>query len=119
MSCLFNSMSYFLKLDPQVIRNKICDYLVSDPELIDGMKASEIVDIESNLPLNLYILRMRSPASWGGAIEINCATKIFNYDFEVLNVRSNPHSIINFEHTGNVNIGKMTWSGGHYEPVRV
>jgi hypothetical protein len=117
MSCLFNSMSYFLNLDPQVIRNKICDYLVSDPELIDGMKASEIVDIESNLPLNLYIIRMRSPASWGGAIEINCATKIFGYNFEVLNIRSNPHSIINFEHNGNVNVAKLTWSGGHFSPI--
>jgi hypothetical protein len=112
-------MSYFLKMDPQVIRNKICDYLVSDPELIDGMKASEIVDIESNLPLNLYIIRMRSPASWGGAIEINCATKIFGYNFEVVNIRSHPHSIIKFEHSGNTNVGKLTWSGGHFEPVRV
>lgn len=119
MSCLFNSMSYFLKMDPQVIRNKICDYLVSDPELIDGMKASEIVSIESNLPLNLYIIRMRSPASWGGAIEINCATKIFGYNFEVINIRGNPHTIIKFENNGNAKIGKMTWSGNHYEPIRL
>jgi hypothetical protein len=111
-------MSYFLKMDPQVIRNKICDYLVSDPELMEGMKASEIVSFESNLPLNLYILRMRSPASWGGAIEINCATKIFGCNFEVVNIRSNPHTIIKFEHTGNSNVGKMTWSGNHYEPIR-
>jgi hypothetical protein len=123
-------MSYFLKIDPQVIRNKICDYLASDPELMEGMKASEIIYFESNLPLepslpellsrslNLYILRMRSPTSWGGAIEINCATKIFNYNFEVINIRSHPHTTIKFEHNGNTNIGKMTWSGGHYEPVR-
>lgn len=117
MSCLFNSMSYFLKIDPQVIRNKICDYLVSDPELMEGMKASEIVSIESNLPLNLYIIRMRSPASWGGAIEINCATKIFGYNFEVINIRSNPHTTINFENNNNEKVGKMTWSGGHYSPV--
>jgi hypothetical protein len=114
MSCLFNSMSYFLKLEPQVIRHKICDFLESDPELMEGMKASEIVSFESYVPLNIYISRMRLSSTWGGAIEINCATKIFNYDFEVINIRCNPHTTIKFEHTGNTKIGKMTWNGFHY-----
>lgn len=118
MSCLFNSMSYFIKLDPQIIRNKICDYLETDPELMDGMKASEIVNIESNLPLNLYVARMRSPSTWGGAIEINCATKIFGYNFEVTNIRCVPNTVICFTNEGNESIGKMTWNGYHYTEIR-
>ena len=37
MSCLFNSLSYFIKEDSYIIRNKICDYLEQNKKIIDGL----------------------------------------------------------------------------------
>ena len=46
MSCLFNSFSYFLKLDSRSIRNKICDYLQENKPIIDGLDTKMILDMD-------------------------------------------------------------------------
>ena len=43
MSCLFNSLSYFIKLDGYTIRQMICDYLQQNKPIIDGLETSEIL----------------------------------------------------------------------------
>jgi hypothetical protein len=116
MSCLFNSMSYFLKEDSSTIRQKICDYLENNDKIIDGIETKEILLMDSNN----YIPNMRKTSTWGGAIEIQSACNIWNMSVIVHDIRNKRNDKINFiPINGNVNKTiNITWSGGHYEPIR-
>jgi hypothetical protein len=116
MSCLFNSMNYFFKEDSQVIRNKICDYLQQNQPIIDGLDTNFILSMEGPN----YINNMRNPSVWGGAIEIQAACNIWNTKINVVNIRNSNQKNIEFQPVkGNANNNiSVTWSGGHYEPVR-
>ena len=116
MSCLFNSMNYFFKEDSQVIRNKICDYLQQNQPIIDGLDTNFILSMEGSN----YINNMRNPSVWGGAIEIQAACNIWNTKITVVNIRNSNQKNIEFQPVkGNANNNiSVTWSGGHYEPVR-
>ena len=119
MSCLFNSLQYFIQEDSLQIRNKICDYLQENKPIIDGLETAEVLKFENN-NVNHYISKMRSPSTWGGAIEIQAACNIWSIKINVSNYRDAGNRIIefiplhgNFEKT----IG-IYWNGGHYEPIR-
>tara|TARA_Y100000816_G_scaffold278558_1_gene249854 strand:+ start:266 stop:619 length:354 start_codon:yes stop_codon:yes gene_type:complete len=116
MSCLFNSFSYFLKLDSRSIRNKICDYLQENKPIIDGLDTKMILDMDRPN----YIQRMRNMSTWGGAIEIQAACNIWNLSIIVHNIRDKTHKTIEFIPINNTQNKKIeiTWSGGHYEPIR-
>lgn len=117
MSCLFNSMSRLLpdKQTPQEIRNKICDYLAANPQTQMGLSVSEIVQAESGQELDSYIQQMRSPCTWGGAIEIAAATELWNCSFYVKVERTG--KIIEFIKEGSETKYCLSWTGGHYEPI--
>tara|TARA_B100000035_G_scaffold203371_1_gene173987 strand:+ start:3843 stop:4193 length:351 start_codon:yes stop_codon:yes gene_type:complete len=116
MSCLFNSISYFLPEDSFAVRQKICNYLESNNKIIDGIETKEILKMESNN----YIQNMRQTSTWGGAIEIQAACNIWNISIIVENIRSRENGKIHFiPINGNFNKTiSVTWSGGHYEPIR-
>ena len=117
MSCLFNSMHYFLpQLSSEEIRNKICDYLQHNGALIDGLNTQEIIAMEGNN----YIQNMRNMSTWGGAIEIQASCNIWSWRVIVRNHRDAKRSNIEF-----LPISKqinrtieLQWTGGHYEPIR-
>jgi hypothetical protein len=119
MSCLFNSLNYFIKEDSYLIRNKICDYLEQNNKIMDGLETKFIIDLDSNN----YIQNMRNESTWGGAIEIQVACNIWNLRIIVHNYRdkiSNKNNTIEFIPINN-NIDKsieLYWTGGHYEPIR-
>ena len=46
MSCLFNSLSYFIKESSCQIRQKICDYLQSNLPIMDGIETSCVLELE-------------------------------------------------------------------------
>ena len=117
MSCLFNSMSRLFphNQNPQEIRNKICDYLAANPKLMD-ISMSEIVQAdESSSDLSSYVQRMRSPCTWGGAIEIAAASQIWNCSFYVKVERTGKW--IEFLKEGSETKYGLSWTGGHYEPI--
>jgi hypothetical protein len=122
MSCLFNSLSRFVEDDSGTIRKKICDYLETNPILMDEIKAEDIIKWESNINLNDYISRMRNHSTWGGAIEIRCFCNLYNHSVEVVNIRDRKNDTI-FFHLKNDDdkesskIVKISWNGGHYEPL--
>jgi hypothetical protein len=119
MSCLFNSLSFFIQKDSNEIRQLICDYLKENKPIIEGMETSEVVQFENNNVDN-YIQNMRSPSTWGGAIEIQCACNIWNLRINVLNYRERNNKTIEFIPL-NKNIERtinIYWTGGHYEPIR-
>ncbi len=121
MSCLFNSLSKFVEDDSSTIRKKICDYLETNPFLMEETKAEDIINWESNINLNNYVLRMRNHSSWGGAIEIRCFCNLYNLNVEVVNIRDRKKDTI-FFYTKNTAKPldkpiKISWNGGHYEPI--
>jgi hypothetical protein len=115
MSCLFNSMSRHFGEDPQIIRNKICDYLSTNPMTEMGLHISEIIQIESGKNLEEYIHSMRSPCTWGGAIEIAAALQIWNCSFHV-KVERTGNWIEFIKENAQQKYG-LSWTGGHYEPL--
>ena len=115
MSCLFNSLSYFVPNIKSIdLRHTICEYLKYNPKLLDDIDAKDVIDWENGCDLNTYISNMENPSTWGGAIEIKCFCDIFNIKVIVHFVDRQ----IEFVPKNN----KTTWvveldyTGGHYEP---
>jgi hypothetical protein len=118
MSCLFNSLNYFLGEGSYEIRQKICDYLRDNKPIIQDSDTHEILKFE-NLSPESYIQNMRSMSTWGGAIEIQCACNIWNLGINVKNYRDNNNQTIQFIPCNN-SINKIIniyWTGAHYEPI--
>ena len=118
MSCLFNSLSRFVKddrIDGAVLRKLICDYLETNPMIFDDMTAETTIKEENGLDIATYVSNMRNSGTFGGAIEIRSFTKIFKLN--VL-VRSLPNSK-NIEFIENTDClwAYITWNGGHFEAV--
>jgi len=116
MSCLFNSLSAFVGEGPQQIRGKICDWLSTDPALIDDMNASLVVLLESKKELDPYVQHMRSPSTWGGAIEIRAFVSLWKRPVRVWVIRT--RRWIEFPCSEGGEECKLSWTGGHYEPIR-
>ena len=128
MSCLFNSMSHFIKEDggPNCIRQRICDYLEKNLPILEGMETHDVLQLEAPTAAH-YISKMRKSSTWGGAIEIRCACNIWNariivHDIRTMNNNNNnkieflPLKSENAQHPSlELN---LEWSGGHYEPLR-
>lgn len=118
MSCLFRSLSYFIKENTQVIRQKICIYLEKNNTIIDGIDTKKILKMEGT---SNYTKNMRKSSTWGGAIEIQAACNIWNLKCIVRNIRNRRGRDIEFLPVNGGKIKKtivITWNGNHYEPVR-
>jgi len=118
MSCLFNSLQYFIGEGSYEIRQKICNYLQENKQIIDGLDTQYILSLE-NESSEKYISNMRLIYTWGGAIEIQCACNIWGLRINVKNYRDNNNRTIEFIPLNNsydktINI---YWTGGHYEPI--
>ena len=63
---------------------------------------------------------MRRNNTWGGAIEIQAICNIFKVKIIVVNIRNGNGTEIEFlpVHENYSNTLKITWSGGHYEPMK-
>jgi hypothetical protein len=128
MSCLFNSLSRFTPgVNSDELRQKICDYLASDSlgqVNIPGtcsvesseIKPSDVAKLEG-MTLEQYIAKMRLPSTWGGALEIAVFIRLFNMDVEVVNIRDRNQKNIEFVVSGNTKKVRISWNGGHYEPI--
>lgn len=119
MSCLFNSLSYFIKESSCQIRQKICDYLESNLPIMDGIETSCVLELEHK-SASSYITSMRSTSTWGGAIEIQAACNIWNICVNVRNDRDHCEKKIQFIPINNHydRTIDIYWTGGHYEPIR-
>ncbi len=120
MSCLFNSLGALIGEPPQSIRHRICDWLAIDPALMSDASASDVILVESGQALVPYIARMRSPATWGGAIEIRAFVKMWKRPVRVFAIRN--QRWIEFPLDEGVAASgpecKLQWTGGHYTPMR-
>jgi len=121
MACLFNSLSYFIKIDSYTLRQEICNYLEQNKPIIDGLETKDILAMEGEH----YIENMRKHHTWGGAIEIQAACNIWNIKIHVNCRRGNDQSTIEFLPISSEQVNDeprkeiaLEWTGGHYEPVR-
>lgn len=116
MSCLFNSFSALIGEPAQGIRGKICDWLATDPMLMEDLSASAVIAVEAKgIPLDRYVAQMRSPNTWGGAIEIRAFVQLWKRPVKVWAIRSKRW--IEFPCSEGKEC-KISWTGGHYEPMR-
>ena len=112
MSCLFDSLAIFIFEDAQKIRERICDYLEENNPLIEGMKTSDILKLESDE----YLLEMRKAKTWGGAIEIQVACNIWSIRVNVNTHASKKIEFLPFNGMYIKTIG-LRWTGNHYEAI--
>ncbi len=120
MSCLFDSLSYFFKIDSNATRQKICDYLENNEMIMDGIETSFILSLDSSNSEE-YIRNMRLSHTWGGAIEIQAACNLWNIKIVIHNIRNNPNTRIEFlplKSNYNIEIN-LSWNGNHYEPINM
>lgn len=106
MSCLFRSLAKFVNIETDDLRQKICDFLSENPELIDSIRVNDITP-------NNYVLNMRNNETWGGGIEIKAFCEIYNYQVNV----HIPKSVIPFYPKQlPVRIINISWTGNHFTP---
>ena len=121
MSCLFNSLQYFINVDSYHIRQMICDYLENNGKIIDGLDTKDVLAMENTN----YISHMRIVSTWGGAIEIQAACNIWKLRVivrdirDIRDIRIRESEIEFLPISGMIeNTIYLEWSGGHYEPRR-
>lgn len=121
MSCLFVSLGHFVNINDHDLRTKICDFLATNPAIIDDMKCSEIIQFQSDIPatdLETYICKMRNQCVMGGAIEISAFTKMFNINVKVKSSRlCDNGSVIEFVSANENKWITLRWTGNHYDPA--
>jgi hypothetical protein len=119
MSCLFRSLGTLLDVDPGFLRQKICDYLATNPSLMEGISAADAVrEEEGDSPTSLgqYVDRMRRETTWGGAIEIRALCDMTGH---VISVAVAPGQVISFSPSQPPRhprrVLRLCWTGNHYE----
>ncbi len=115
MSCLFDSIGYFINLDSYYIRNIICDYLEKNLPLIDGIETHTLLKTE-NGNVNRYITNMRKKTQFGGGIELRAAAEIWKIQIIVEMNQKNHLSFKPLSGTYNHTI-KLKYHNEHYEPI--
>lgn len=116
MSCLFISLGTAIGVDSTTLRANICDFLCSDPVLYDGIRVSMLLDdCETPSVLEDYVACMRSPNTWGSALEIECFCRMYRRRVTVkIETTGRKTSFGDFTDTRMPPIA-LRWDGGHYE----
>ena len=112
MSCLFNSLSKFVNICPKSLRQKICDFMRSNPLILDDIKVSDVINWDNGVDIQTYINKMEQSSTWGGATEIKCFCDI--YQIAVTVVHNNRQ--IEFIPSSGIyqTIIKLNYTGNHY-----
>lgn len=124
MSCLFNSINYFIKADNgEDVRQCICNYLDNNYPVMENMETRSVLISED--PSGNYVNHMRNSCTMGGAIEIQAACNIWKLKIIVINNRGDSSDKKFIEFVPIINKGKilrtihLSWTGNHYDPVIV
>jgi hypothetical protein len=84
MSCLFNSLSTFVSVSPEKLREDICNFIEANSKaLLPGLDEKVLLGSD----LKKYVAAMRQPGTWGGAIEIQAFCQMYNAEVRVTNIR--------------------------------
>jgi len=86
--------------------------------MCDGLPASVAVQKESGKDLSEYVQSMRSPNTWGGAIEIRSFVLLWKRPVKVWDIRQRRWIEFPTMEGSMDNAIQISWTGGHYEPMR-
>ena len=122
MSCLFDSIGHLIQCDPLLLREKVCDYLASNPKWFDdGTHVEDVLkwQLGDHSP-ETYIRNMRNVSTWGSSNEIRAICDLVGAPIVVHNVRDDPPTEIEFlplrPKYRKRKALHISWSGGHYTP---
>lgn len=120
MSCLFRSLSAFVQdVDENELRHKICNYLESNPSLMDDLSLKDILHVEG-METTDYVRSMRHSSTWGGAIEIKAFCEMYRVGV-VVHIRQTQKEVIfkpsGMEEAVSMQAVMIEWQGAHYEPI--
>lgn len=118
MSCLFQSLGHLTGVDPTKLRHAICDFILQNTELMEGVDTAKVVEWESQQSLDDYVRRMRSTSTWGGATEIAAFVNMYNIPVTVVDLRSQKNIDFKPNRRTRKKALVITWNGSHYEPRR-
>ena len=116
MSCLFNTLSKFIDISSNDLRDNICNYLQNNPRLYEDMNAEKAIlwNNEGYKDINQYIEMMRRTSTWGGAIEIKAFCNMYHSKV-IVNGRDNNEKIEFLPAIkSSSNDIVINWNGGHY-----
>lgn len=117
MSCLFNALGAHTGEQGEVVRQKLVQFMRSNPTLGGDMKTHDVIRWESQQDPTTYFARMQSSSTWGGAVEISAFVQLYNLNVCVHNIRDHNTKLIRFVKPGAQRCVAITWNGGHYEPI--
>jgi len=84
MSCLFLSLAPIVNMHPMEVRLRIVEYLKTNPAIMDELKAEDIVKLsDTKETFQSYTEKMKSPDTWGGALEIRAFCQLFKVNVTV------------------------------------
>ena len=119
MSCLFQSLGYFMMdKNPSRLRKDICDYLESNPKMMDDLTLEQIVGLEG-ISNKSYVDQMRGENTWGGAIEIKAFCDLYGVNVEVIILADGKKVTFNPKKGPSEISVIITWNGNHFEPAKL
>ena len=120
MSCLFIAIGRLLGLPHPVVRAQLCTFMERNLHLDhQGMPVGDWIRWQGQQPRQ-YIATMRRTATWGGAMEIAMATKLYRADITVVapgTHRRLAHFVMDDTKSARRQLW-LVWTGNHYEPLR-
>lgn len=120
MSCLFRSLSAFIKdMKEDDLRQLVCDYMERNPNLMEDMSLNDILNTEG-IKTDDYVQTMRQQHTWGGALEIRSFCEMFNIGV-LVRIQSTGRDVL-FRPTSlatqrKIPIVRIEWQGAHFEPI--
>lgn len=124
MSCLYISLGRLLGQDPTALRQEICNFLATNPKLMDGVDAETVIQWESNKKIVDYIHSMRNTNTWGGAVELSSFTLMTGHSVIVHDLSTGKTiEFVPQRRRGrprrNIHTLHISWTGNHFEPVKI
>jgi hypothetical protein len=116
MSCLFQSLGQLTGLDPKKLRHAICNFILQNTELMEGVDTAKVVEWESQQSLDDYVRIMRSTSTWGGATEIAAFVNLYNVPVTVVDLRTHKNIEFKPNRRSRKKALTITWNGSHYQP---
>jgi hypothetical protein len=114
MSCLFDCIGLYLCVPGSEVRRLICDYLAAERPLLEGISTRQLLDaIDTNK--EQYVEHMRLNSTFGTAIEIQAACRLWHCSIDVQNIRDKEGKTISFVNSEyEFNKWTLQWNGNHY-----
>ena len=117
MSCLFDALGKSVNMNGSELRRVLCDYIATNPRLLDDLTAEQVISFTENIPLGRYLTRMRHPNAWGGCIEIKAFCELFHKAVVVAVTYTRKYFEV-IPQSGIHNYVIITYNGSHFEFVK-